>query len=367
MENVLITPGARSSVPGGFGITDTVNTNIDAIKETMMSANITDNEVVGTCRIELDVELRMDSPELAALLDKVTADGLPYASGYSMIQGANLEELIAATQRDRKREALNAVEGLGDAELVSACVEGSKQVQENAREVLVERIRSGGHAAFSSLLAAYTSEIDRGKKRCFRRLLDKLMAPVEAKVNRKGLKELQRLASGSAPDPIVLHAANERLVHLARRAADLQGIPGLPIAALISSLAAGKYDYDTKVKAMAYKRMRAETMGSDAIADLLPMLAGRVEGFLNTRGIRDLGYVGDLQAIYARERWDTTEVHKAIDYSTARLYFRATNEFYGRLPDHLHNMMVLTEADEYTRQYFNFLAKKDEANATATS
>lgn len=67
---------------------------------------------------------------------------------------------------------------------------------------------------------------------------------------------------------------------------------------------------------------------------------------------------GDVSLSYAKDvikgRWEPGE--EAISSSTEYMYLYAKDVIGGRLPDPLHNKMVLSESDEWTKKYFK--AKK---------
>lgn len=320
------------------------------------------HEVIGTCQFVMDVAVREGSPELSAILDKVTVDGLPHHSGYTNIRGAKLDALIAARQSQCREYLSLNLDKLGDADLALKCTEADHAIRELASDLLTGRITAGLSGAFPALLAAHAATTDRNGKTLLRRIIDKVVSPVSETISRKSIKELQRLAGGGAANPVVAYAAKNRLARRTQREADLTTIPGMTIADLMADVRAGKYAYDNKVKAAANKRIRTETMGADDVAQLLPLMDHQVESFLDSRSISKPVYIDFFKYRYACERWSKAEVLKAIESTTARLYHRARNEFYGRLPDALHNQMVLDGADEYVKAYIAFLEEKERAN-----
>lgn len=319
-------------------------------------------EVIGTCQFVMNVEVREGSPELSAILDKVTVDGLPYHSGYTNIRGAKLDALIAARQSQCREYLSLNLDKLGDKDLALKCTEADHAIRELASDLLTGRITAGLSGAFPALLAAHTATTDRNGRILLQQIIDKVVSPVSETIRRKSIKELQRLAGGGAVDPVVAYVAKERLALRAQREADLKAIPGLSIFDLMAEVRAGKYAYDNKVKSAANTRIRTETIGADDVAKLLPLMDHEVWSFLNSLGIRKPVYIEFFQYRYARDRWNKVEVLEAIESTTARLYQRARNEFYGRLPDVLHNQMVLDGADEYVKAYIAFLAEKERAN-----
>lgn len=320
------------------------------------------NEVLGTCRVTMDLEFRAGSPELKVLLAKVTADGLPYDSGWTEIEGDRLEELIAATTGERRECLRLSLDRLDDDKLALKCNSTDGAVKDLAVDLLGGRIEDGRPGAFPALLAAHAATTDGYCVRLLEYLIDRVVSPVPESINRKGIKELTRLAGDAAADPVVAHAAQERLALLGRRKADLQAIPGIPIADLVANLGSGQYAYDSGVKSAAIKRTRAETVGSGELAELLPIPFWDVDEFLNELGKRPLGHIDSWKTRVNRTRWSSDEVLPAIEFTTARLYHRALHEFDGRLPDELHNRMVFADGDGYAKAYVELLEEKKRVN-----
>lgn len=321
-----------------------------------------ENEVLGTCRVEMHLELRAGSPELQALLAKVTADGLPYDCGWTEIKGGGLKELIAARTNELRECLRLSLDRLGDDELALKCNSTDGAVRDLAVDLLGGRIEDGRPGAFPALLAAHAATTDGYCVRLLEDLIDSVVSPVAETINRKGVKELTRLAGEAVADPIVAFAAQERLALLGRRKADLHAIPDIPIADLIANLGSGQYAYDSGVKSAAIKRTRAETVGSGELAELLPIPFGDVDEFLNELGKRPLGHIDSWKTRVNRTRWSRDEVLPAIEFTTARLYHRALHEFDGRLPAELHNRMVFEVGDEFAKAYVELLEEKDRAN-----
>jgi len=322
-----------------------------------------DHEVIGTCRLEMNVEVRVGSPELRAMLDEVTVDGLPSTSGYTRISGTTLKELIYARQRQCCDELWRTLNGMDDAALVLKYDGPTGMTSRLAEKVLVSRITAGSHSAFAALLTARDNAAEAQVKYVLKHLIDQLVSYAAESIPRKGIKELQRLAGGGTGDPVIAYAAKERLALRSNRDADLKVIPSIPIADLVAGISSGRYTYDSALKKAAYKRLRADTLGSGDIADLLPIHWWSIDGFLRKYGLKSVGHIHAWPSRANRTRWHAAEVNKVIESTTARLYHRARNEFYGRLPDALHNRMVLDGADEYVRAYIAFLDQKDRANA----
>jgi hypothetical protein len=318
------------------------------------------NEVLGTCRVRMEV--RADSPELKALLAEVTVDGLPYDCDYTDIEGSGLKTLIRARERECREDLRLSLDKLDDAELGLKCGSDDDTVQALAVGLLGDRIDAGRPGAFAALLAAQAAATNHINARLLQELFDKVVSPFTESVNRRGVKELTRLAGGGAADPVVTYLAKERLALLANRDADLQAIPGLPIADLVANLCVGRYAYDRAVKSAAKMRVRAETVGSGELAELLPFEWWQVDDYLNERGMQALGHIDPWQPSKDGTRWCREEVLPAIERTTARLYHRALNEFDGMLPDAQHNQMILEAGDEYAEAYLRFLEEKNQAN-----
>ena len=341
------TPGCRINAAGNI-----------AIQETHMNSG---NEVLGTCRVTMEV--RVGSPELQALLAQVTADGLPYDCGTTDIEGRGLKTLIDARQGQCRELLRLSLDKLDDAELGLRCCSDDITVRILAVSLLGDRIEDGRPGAFAALLAAHAAATDYIGEHLLQELYDNVVSPFDESINRSGIKELTRLAGDGAAGPVVTHLAKERLALLARRTADLKAIPSIPIAELVANLSSSRYAYDSLVRSAANSRVRAETFGSDELAELLPFDWYEVEDFLNERGVQALGDVVSWKSDSSRTRWSRAEALPAIEGTTARLYHRALHEFDGMLPDAEHNQMVLEAGDEYATDYIRFLREKSQADA----
>ena len=314
-------------------------------------------EVVGTCKIEVTV--REGSPLLQQILSHVCIDGLPRF--YSQPTGG-LRELIAAKQEEIVSAEKDRLNGLADDQLVAEVLVESSECVGLALDILAERIKGGSTSAFGALVDALRrlEEQDIPPDSFLEERVSDLIdvydsgvAAARPSVDHLTERELENIIN-KGQDDSVRCAARERLEEIHQRTRDLVAIKTMPLDEIIEKYSVGHF-VDPQVRRRARERLARETVGDEEIADMLPFDAYRVHDFLDGLGIARVGYLHAPRARCEGTRWNREEVMQTMQNTTARLLFRARDEFDGPLPDHLHAAMMFAPADEHQRAYSHWL------------
>jgi hypothetical protein len=325
--------------------------------------NESDNagQIVGTCKIT--VHVRDGSPLLKDILSRVGIDGLP-DEVCSDRQGL-LAELIDARQQQLLQEAQCHLNGLEDDHLVAEVLAESSECVDLALEILAERIKGGSTSAFGALVDALRrlEEQDIPPDSFLEERVSDLIdvydsgvAAARPSVDHLTERELENIIN-KGQDDSVRCAARERLEEIHQRTRDLAAIKTMPLHEVIEQYNEGHF-LDPQVRRRARERLARETVGDVEIADLLPFGEHRVKDFLERLGVQCVGCLDARRARCRGPRWNREEVMQTIQNTTARLFFRARDEFDGPLPDHLHAAMMFAPADEYQRAYSDWLKRK---------
>ncbi len=312
-------------------------------------------EVVGTCRIEV----REGSPLLEQILSHVGIDGLPRF--YSQPTGG-LWELIDARREEIVSAEKDRLNDLADDQLVADVLVESSECVGLALDILAERIKGGSTSAFGALVGALRrlkeqdippDSILEERVSDLIDVYDSGVAAARPSVDHLTERELENIIT-KGQDDRVRCAARERLEEIHQRTRDLAAIKTMPLDEVIERYNRRIF-LDPQVRKRARQRLERETMTEHEIAVLLPFGVYLVEEFLTGLGISRVGHLHAPRALRQGNLWNREEVMQTIQNTTARLLFRAKNEFHGPLPDHLHAAMMLAPADEYQRAYSHWL------------
>jgi len=315
-------------------------------------------EVVGTCKIEVTV--RDGSPLLKQILSHVGIDGLPNHV-CSEPQGL-LRELIDARQEEIVSAEKDRLNGLADDPLIAEALVESSECVDLALEILAERINRGSTSACVALVDALIrlqeADIPRDsyledRYSSLRYVFDTCVAAARPSVDHLTERELENIIN-KGQDDSVWCAARERLEELHLRNSHLAALPTMPLHEIIDKYNQGIF-VEQKVRKRARQRLERETMTEHEIADLLPFGVYLVEKFLTGLGISRVGHLHSPRSIRQGNLWNREKVMQTIQNTTARLLFRAKNEFRGPLPDHLHAAMMFALADDYQKAYSDWL------------
>jgi hypothetical protein len=315
-------------------------------------------EVVGTCTIR--VQVREGSPLLEQILSGVGIDGLP--THVCSEPTGRLQELIDARQQSILAGETQRLKALADDQLVAEVLVEECACVDLAVGILVDRLWGGSGPAFGALYDAVTGLEQQDiaedsyledRYSMLRDICDDFVAAARPSVDRLTEQELEHIIERGKNDSQSC-AARERLEDIELRLFHLETIPHMPLDEIIQSYNAGEF-LDQRVRRLARERLARETMGDEEIANLLPFGESRVEEFLTDLGITRIGYLHAPRANCKGNRWAPEEVRQKIECTTARLLFRATSDFKGRLPDDLHVAMMLAQADEFQKRYVDWL------------
>ena len=324
----------------------------------MTDSSKTAAEVVGTCKIEVTV--REGSPLLKQILSHVGIDGVP-THVCSEPQGL-LRELIDARQEEIVSAEKDRLNGLADDPLIAEALVESSECVDLALEILAERIKGGSGSAMVALNDAVISlqEQDIAEESYLEcRLSDLLcvrgscVAAARPSVDHLTEQELENIINKGQDDSVSC-AARQRLDEIHLQTSHLAALPTMPLHEVIDKYNQGIF-VEQKVRKRARQRLERETMTEHEIADLLPFGVYLVEEFLTGLGISRIGFLHSPRSIRQGNLWNREEVMQTIQNTTARLWFRAKNEFHGPLPDHLHAAMMFAHADDYQRAYSHWL------------
>ena len=321
-------------------------------------SELTAVQIVGTCKIEVTV--REGSPLLKQILSHVGIEGLP--NHVCSEPRGLLRELIDARQEEIVSAEKDRLNDLADDQLVADVLVESSECVGLALEILAERIKGGSVSACVALVDALIrlQEEDipqdsylEDRYSSLRYVFDMCVAAARPSVDHLTERELENIINAGREDNVSC-AARQRLEEIHLQTSHLAALPTMPLHEVIDKYNQGIF-VEQKVRKRARQRLERETMTKQEVADVLPFGSDLVEGFLKGLGVARIGCLHSPRSIRQGNLWNREEVMQTIQNTTARLLFRAKNEFHGPLPDHLHAAMMLAPADDYQRAYSHWL------------